>query len=384
MARKTEKTKTDADLTPPETEELVHDREAPQTADAPEEPGDEEPGDTEGLSEEAETQPAGTDFTQDAPTLGEPDMPPARARSVFWPLVFGGGLSAAVGFGAALYLLPNLPQSWLPEPQEPKIEVLLDRLEAQAADIAAVKAVLENNSAENLLDARLLELSDRVETLAEDLAEQQAAMGQFGTLQERLSALEKAPVEAASPAAIEAYERELAALQEVVVAQRGDMQAQEALRRSAMSQILTSLETGSSFESALNNLREAGVEVPTALQARAGGVASEAALSQAFPEAARAALAAARQGAGSGGIGAFLKTQLNARSLSPRAGSDPDAVLSRMEAAAREGRLGDVLAEAEGLPEAALTPLQAWLETARARLAALDAATALSQQINNN
>ncbi|MGB0440740.1 MAG: molybdopterin-binding protein, partial [Paracoccaceae bacterium] len=46
-------------------------------------------------------------------------------------------------------------------------------------------------------------------------------------------------------------------------------------------------------------------------------------------------------------LGAFLKTQLGARSLEPREGDDPDAVLSRMEAAAREGRFGDVEAEAD-------------------------------------
>ena len=72
------------------------------------------------------------------------------------------------------------------------------------------------------------------------------------------------------------------------------------------------------------------------------------------------------------------------RSLEPREGSDSDAVLSRMEAAAREGRLGDALAEAEGLPEAAKAPLQGWLDAVKARQVATLAAEALSQTLNGN
>jgi hypothetical protein len=55
-----------------------------------------------------------------------------------------------------------------------------------------------------------------------------------------------------------------------------------------------------------------------------------------------------------------------------------------MEAAAREGRLGDVMAEAEGLPEEAKAPLQDWLDSAKARQAATEAAEALNQTMNTN
>jgi len=165
-----------------------------------------------------------------------------------------------------------------------------------------------------------------------------------------------------------------------------EMTAQEALRRSAMSQILTSLETGSGFAEAIESLSATGVNVPEALVAQAAGVPTVAGLSADFPEAAREALAAARtaEGSESGGFGAFLKSQLGARSLEPREGTDPDAVLSRMEAAAREGRLGDVMAEAEGLPEEAKAPLQDWLDSAKARQAATEAAEALNQTMNTN
>jgi len=55
-----------------------------------------------------------------------------------------------------------------------------------------------------------------------------------------------------------------------------------------------------------------------------------------------------------------------------------------MEAAASEGRFGDVEAEAEALPEAAKAPLQDWLEAARARRAAVEAAEVLNQQVNSD
>ena len=67
-----------------------------------------------------------------------------------------------------------------------------------------------------------------------------------------------------------------------------------------------------------------------------------------------------------------------------REGTEPDAGVSRMEAAAREGRLGDVMAEAEGLPEEAKAPLQDWLDSAKARQAATEAAEALNQTMNTN
>ena len=102
------------------------------------------------------------------------------------------------------------------------------------------------------------------------------------------------------------------------------------------------------------------------------------------PKERRAALAAARDAEGGGGFSGFLKTQLGARSLEAREGDDADAVLSRVEAAVKDGRIGDALAEADALPDEAKAELKGWTDAANARQAALEAAEALSQQINSN
>jgi hypothetical protein len=69
----------------------------------------------------------------------------------------------------------------------------------------------------------------------------------------------------------------------------------------------------------------------------------------------------------------FLRSQTGARSLAPRAGDDPDAVLSRAEAAVRDGRLREALAELEALPPAAAAELAPWRARAEQRVEALDA-----------
>ncbi len=111
-----------------------------------------------------------------------------------------------------------------------------------------------------------------------------------------------------------------------------------------------------------------------------------AALQDSFPDAARSGLSAARADIpeGQATITDFLKRQLNVRSVTPREGSDPDAVLSRMQAAVRGGDLGKALTEAEALPEAARSAMAEWLEAAAARKSAQDAAKEMADSLNSN
>ena len=78
----------------------------------------------------------------------------------------------------------------------------------------------------------------------------------------------------------------------------------------------------------------------------------------------------------------FLRSQLGARSLVPREGNDPDAVLSRVEAAAREGRMSDALAEVEALPEEGRAELAEWVSQVQSRQEAVSAAHELSAALN--
>ncbi|MGC1487099.1 MAG: hypothetical protein WA784_04835, partial [Albidovulum sp.] len=67
-----------------------------------------------------------------------------------------------------------------------------------------------------------------------------------------------------------------------------------------------------------------------------------------------------------------------ARSLTPRAGEDPDAILSRAEAALGTGDLKTALVEIATLPEAGRARLAEWTGLAERRLAAAAAIAALA------
>lgn len=64
----------------------------------------------------------------------------------------------------------------------------------------------------------------------------------------------------------------------------------------------------------------------------------------------------------------FLKAQTGARPLTPKAGTDPEAILSRAEAALRDGRVADALSEMAGLPADVATVMAEWSAGAKARV----------------
>ena len=107
------------------------------------------------------------------------------------------------------------------------------------------------------------------------------------------------------------------------------------------------------------------------------GVPTLAQLQSAFPDAARAALRAARDLSTEDGWGDrfvdFLAAQTGARPLTPLEGDTPDAILSRAEFALSEGRVADALAELEPLDAAVKAPLDPWITQAKAHLAAATA-----------
>ncbi|WP_370230935.1 COG4223 family protein, partial [Cognatishimia sp.] len=195
----------------------------------------------------------------------------------------------------------------------------------------------------------------------------------------------------------QAYERELEELKASVAAQRAEAQAmeenakmtaQQALARAALTRVLSALDAGQSFRAPLNDLVTAtGTPAPAALDSLADtGAPSLATLQSQFPEAARAALAAARTTEEQTGnrFLSFMKTQLGARSVTPHDGDDADAVLSRAEAALTSGNLTDALAEIAALPDAAQAQIAQWADLARTRQDALAAGEALSHALSTN
>ncbi len=80
-------------------------------------------------------------------------------------------------------------------------------------------------------------------------------------------------------------------------------------------------------------------------------------------------------------IATFLETQTGARSLTPRAGNDPDAILSRAEADLTKGDLAAALKEVMALPDAARPAMAGWLARAHLRQNAADAIAALGKTL---
>ncbi|MBP7242252.1 hypothetical protein [Amaricoccus sp.] len=136
--------------------------------------------------------------------------------------------------------------------------------------------------------------------------------------------------------------------------------------------IRAALADGEPFQPAIDRLAAAGVSVPQGLAgAAADGVETPAELRAGFGPAAHAAIRASIEaGANEGFIGrarAFLDAQIAGRSLAPREGMDPDAVLSRVEDALKRDDLAAALTQAQQLPSEAKAALEGWIAAAQQR-----------------
>ncbi|WP_413855752.1 COG4223 family protein, partial [Albidovulum sp.] len=129
----------------------------------------------------------------------------------------------------------------------------------------------------------------------------------------------------------------------------------------------------------------AGVAIPPPLAEQGQGVPTLEALRTAFPDAARDALAASLKETAAGDtwerLLAFLRTQSGARSLTPREGTDPDAILSRAEAALAAGDLAGSISEIGGLPAEGQARMTEWVALASRRISATEAAAALAAEL---
>lgn len=362
----------------------------------------------------AETEDTAPDLH--APTvLQEPPAQPAESPASPAPAakprrggllggVIGGVLAAGAGFGLAQYV----PQGW-PLAGTAALE---DRLAAQTKEIEALKARLAALPAgpDAALTARVTALEDKAATPAA-AADLGPVEGRIAALESRLAAIEAIPADgaAASPAALAALQAEVQALKAgggaasalqamadetearlkaaedkaaALESRTADMVAQ-ARARTALGQLAAAVDSGAPFAGLLPDLGT--LPEPLARQA-ATGVPTLPALRETFPEAARAALEAALEAdmgaTWSERIASFLRSQTGARSLAPREGGDPDAVLSRAEAALAAGDLAAALKELDALPEAGQTALAGWRAQAEARQAAVAALADVTARID--
>lgn len=321
-----------------------------------------------------------------APPPEPPKTPPAK-RGGFLGMLLGGAIAAGAGFGLAQYVPGGWPLA--------ETSALQTALEAQAKAISALQAQLAESAK---LDARLAALEGAPTDLG-PLSEAVAG------LTERVAAIESLPQDgsSASPAAIAALGAQLAKLQTELDAlksqaatgnapalaaetearlKEAEAQAAQikseaealtraATARAALGRLQSALDTGAPFAAFLPDL---GTDIPEALATHAEtGLPSLTKLQETFPEAARTALEAAlRADMGESWTEratSFLRNQTGARSLTPREGTDPDAILSRAEAALATGDLTTALTELAALPEVAQTAMVDWRAMAEQRQA---------------
>ncbi len=355
-----------------------------------------------------------------------PPPPPSETVRVehkggFVPLLLGGLVAGGIGFGAAAYVIPNYLPSLIPAPQDPALAGEVQSQGAKLQTLESTLAQIQSTPAEPAIPADLTQRIDDLSGKMDALGQSGAALtDRLATIESRIKALEVRPVSADpnASAALDAVKQELDGFRAEMAAQvqaadaaKADItsaaedaakkiaaveanaqqmraDAEAASRAAALTgnlaRIRAALDSGAAFGGAVTDLKATGVEVPAALSDQAQGVPTLTALRDSFPPAAREALAlSVKETAGTdtwGRVKAFFQSQSGARSLTPRAGDDPDAVLSRAEAALRTGDLSATLDELKALPEAGQAVMAEWMANAERRLAAVDAANALEQQ----
>ncbi|MFQ6547306.1 hypothetical protein AADZ90_005070 [Aestuariibius sp. 2305UL40-4] len=348
----------------------------------------------------------------------EPQPAPAPAAAAattkssgggVFTLLLGGALAAALGFAAAFFYFEG---ELAPGGSSAELEATLqeqrqriDALEAGLADagtpgedpaLAEEIAILREDASAQVADAvsAVTALDERlagIETRLADLEARPAGGGDgqpadLGGLPDDVAALR---------GTVETIADDLSGLQDQIGELEGRMSRQEegaiaaadeAFADAALTRIQTALGTGEPFADALADLsaRMEAPELATLGEHAASGVATAQELARDFPAAARAALSAIRSGSEATGLGAFVQSRLNIRSVEPREGDDPDAVLSRIGAAVDEGRVADALTEIDLLPEEAQTAMADWIVAARARADAVNAASTLNETMISN
>lgn len=335
------------------------------------------------------------EVSKPTPKPTPPPPAPQESRGGFLPLALGGVVAGVIGFGAAEMNVLGMRDA------DTSLNTVV---EAQADKIAELETAIANLPAPEMPD---------MPDMAPLQAEIGTLTGSVETLDARLTEFVNRPiVTTTGEVDVSAYEDQLADLQASVAAQKEEVErlladartveeataaaaaasaeaARVAVVQGAMTDVTAAITEGAPFADALGVMQDNGVaDIPAALSDVAeNGVTALTSLQSGFTASARDALGAARSSGeqeGEAGFGGFLKRSLGARSVAPREGSDPDAVLSRAEAAMRDGALDAALSELDTLPASAQDAMGAWLADARARMAARTAAQDLSERLTAN
>lgn len=312
---------------------------------------------------------------------------PKRRLGVFGPIL-GGAIAAVAGFGVSHFNLFGLAA--------PDASAELATLSRTVQDLGAQQAAgLETAQAElAALEKRISQLEAAPQPTTPDLS-------RLDDLDQRLAAIEALPADGvASGAAVMAklaeLERRMAALPattaapelqaelDAALARLGEAEAAAtaraaeaeaarlaAEREKALDRLTNAVASGAPFAAELEATTDQALQESLGPWADTGAPTLDK-LKAAFPEGARAALQVARDISTEDGFGDrlvdFLAAQTGARSLAPREGDDPDAILSRAEFALSEARVADALSELQALDPVIRAPMDPWIQLANAYL----------------
>jgi hypothetical protein len=320
--------------------------------------------------------------------------PPPRASSLA-PLL-GGALAGVAGFALSHFDLLGLSAPDAPAEVaalsaqlaelEAKQSVALDEISGNLGAATARIADLEAQPAREMPDLSRLDGLERrladIESIPDDSAGSNAALtAKIADLDRRLSAM---PATAGSPdlrAQLDAALDRLDAAEAAATTRAAEAEAAAAAaaRAQALDALSNAVVEGRPFAPELQALADPTLSAALDPQA-ATGVPTLASLQSTFPAAARDALALSREMDTEDGwtdrLVDFLAAQTGARSVTPREGTTPDAILSRAEFALTEGRVTDAVAELDALDAALKPPLETWIAEARTHLAAAAALAA--------
>ncbi|WP_341863010.1 hypothetical protein [Gymnodinialimonas sp. 57CJ19] len=400
------------------------------------EPGDttaaevdaDDPAQTEILDAEPKPEPAAEAASDPAPdTAPNTDVAPVPAPVIhkrgpgIFALLLGGVVTAALGYGAAIYgYIGNMDTSATDtalaealaaiDAQENTITALQAEVATLAAaeppavpevDLSGVEGAIAGVASDvaglstgvEALTGRVVALEERPIFTGEVAADTAAMTEAVEALEARVAAEQAAAAEAvaAAEAAQAAAAQEAQAAADAAAAAVAEAEANAAATaaatqaQAALSRVQVAMAAGGPFADALADIP---ADVPEALSSVAEtGVPTLEDLQASYPAAARAALPIAlRETAGDSTtdrVGAFLMGQIGGRSVEPREGDDPDAVLSRAEAAVAAGDLPAALSELTALPEGAQAMMNDWVAQVETRVAADAALAELSAALEN-
>src|SRR5262245_43870032 len=300
------------------------------------------------------------------------------------------GVSALEARLAGLELgLRELASRAPPRSADPKA---LDEVAGRVAKLEAAGAAPPQGAVDPALAARVATLATELKAVAEAVgalgrrSDEALAVGREARVRADAGAAELAELAQKPPAAVERSEVEALA-NRVAAVERNEKAAERADRAVRLALAATALnaavERGDAFAAELATAKALGADpkLLVALEPFArSGVPAAATLARQF-----SALAPALQAAGAPPPEGLLgRLQLNAeklvriRRVDEAPGSDAAAIVARSEAKASRGDLAGAVTELAQLAPNARAPAEAWIKSAQARIAAIDASRRLA------